>query len=191
MTVQVALLRAVNVGGQGKVAMGDLRALCERLGFTDVRTVVQTGNLVFRTDEQGGPALERRLEKELAEQLGLRSDVLVRTADEWLQMLEHNPFPAVARADPSHLVMMCLKEAPTESSLAALRAAVKGREEIQAWKAQLYVTYPDGIGRSKLTGTLIESKLGTRGTARNWNTVLKCGDRVLDVTRTSLSGTVP
>jgi uncharacterized protein (DUF1697 family) len=178
MTVQVALLRAVNVGGQGKVAMTDLRALCERLGYADVRTVVQSGNLVFQTDEEGGRVLERRLEQALQEQLGLRSDVMVRAGEEWLEVLRHNPFPDVASADPAHLAAICLKQAPTEAALATLRNAVKGPEEIQAWEAQLYVTYPDGMGRSKLTGTLIESKLGTRGTARNWNTVAKLGQLV-------------
>jgi uncharacterized protein (DUF1697 family) len=178
MTVQVALLRAVNVGGQGKLAMADLRALCEGLGYADVRTVVQTGNLVFRTDDEGGPMLEQRLEKELLEQLGLRSDVMIRTGEKWLEVLRQNPFPDVARSDPGHLAVICLKQAPTDVALATLRAAVTGPEEIQAWEAHLYVTYPDGMGRSKLTGTLIESKLGTRGTARNWNTVTKLGQLV-------------
>jgi uncharacterized protein (DUF1697 family) len=91
-----------------------------------------------------------------------------------------NPFPAEAERDPAHLTVVFLKDAPKAKAVEALAAAIRGREVIQADGRHLYAYYPDGVGRSKLTHALIESKLGTRGTARNWNTVLKlaqlCGD---------------
>ena len=172
-TTYVALLRAVNVGGHGKVAMSDLRGLLGELGFADVRSLLQTGNLVFRGESKAGSEYEQLLEREAGRRLELRTDFLVRTADEWAAVVDGNPFPEVAERDPSHLLVVFLKEAPDKKSVEALRAAVKGRESVSVEGREAYISYPDGIGRSRLTSALIESKLGTRGTGRNWNTVLK------------------
>jgi len=172
LTTHVALLRAVNVGGHGKVAMADLRALLSDLGFEAPRSLLQSGNLVFRSQPTGG-ALEARLEKEAEARLGLATDFLVRTADEWRAILAANPYPAMAKDDPSHLVVMPLKSPPSAAGLEALRAWIPGRESTQAVGRELYITYPDGIGTSKLTGAVIERHLRTRGTARNWNTATK------------------
>jgi uncharacterized protein (DUF1697 family) len=169
----IALLRGVNVGGHAKVAMSDLRDLLAGLGFGDVRSLLQSGNLVFRSDGQAASDLEHLLETEAARRLDLHTDFLVRTADEWVDVVARNPFPAEAERDPSHLLVMFLKQAPAETAVEALREAVTGPEVIRAEGRHAYITYPAGIGRSRLTNTLIESKLGTRGTGRNWNTVLK------------------
>jgi uncharacterized protein (DUF1697 family) len=171
MSCQIALLRAINVGGHNLIAMSDLRKLCEALGLTEAKTLLQSGNLVFKCDRHTGAALESLLEKETAKRLGVTPDYLVRSAAELQQVVDRNPFPKAAKDDPGHLLV--LKAAPPASHVDALRAAIKGRETIQSDGKQLYIIYPDGVGRSKLTGTLIEKKLDTRGTARNWNTVLK------------------
>jgi len=170
---RIALLRAVNVGGV-KVAMSDLRAFFEKLGFESVRTLIQTGNVVF----EGGPKrdLERFLETEAEKRMKLSTDFLVRDAGEWDAILAANPFPKMARSDPGHLVVMPLKDAPSAAGMAALRAAIPGRERVEAGTRHLYLTYPDGQGTSKLTIRVIESKLGTRGTARNWNTARKIAE---------------
>jgi uncharacterized protein (DUF1697 family) len=173
MTRYVALLRAVNVGGHGKVAMSDLRDLLGELGFAEARSLLQTGNLIFLGESKTGLECELLLEREAARRLNLRTDFLVRTAEEWAAVVDGNPFPEVARSDPGHLVVVFLKQAPDKESVDALRAAVKGREEVSVEGCQAYISYPDGIGRSRLTSTLIEAKLGTRGTGRNWNTILK------------------
>jgi uncharacterized protein (DUF1697 family) len=173
VSAHVALLRAINLGGRTMVSMSDLRALLERLGFQDVRTLLQSGNVVFRGGRRTGSSLEDYLEAEVRKALGLQSNVIVRTSAEWAAVVARNPFPAEAKRDPGHLTVAFLKEAPPAKAVEALRAAIRGREVIQADGRHLYAVYPDGIGRSKLTHALIESKLGTRGTARNWNTVLK------------------
>jgi uncharacterized protein (DUF1697 family) len=173
MTVQIALLRAINVGGQRSVAMADLRALLTELGFEDSRTLLQTGNLVFKSEALAGAALEAMLEAEAEKRLGLRTDFFVRSAEEWASIIASNPFGDAAESDPGHLLVMALKDAPDAEAVAALRAAIVGREIVEAAGKQLYIVYPDGIGRSRLTTALIERKLGTRGTGRNWNTVLK------------------
>ena len=90
-------------------------------------------------------------------------------------MVAGNPFPEEAERDPSHLLVIFLKEAPDRKDVMALQSAIKGREVVRAKGRHAYVVYPDGIGRSRLTSALIEKKLATRGTGRNWNTVLKLG----------------
>jgi len=177
MTVYVALLRAINVGGNSKVAMTDLRDLLTDLRLVDARSLLQSGNLVFGSDKQAAD-LEQLLEAEAARRLDLRTDFFVRSADEWADVVARNPFPDEAERDPSHLLVMCLKDAPDETAVQALRAAVAGPEAIRSDGRQAYITYPTGIGRSRLTHALIESKLATRGTGRNWNTVLKLADLV-------------
>ena len=173
MTVFIALLRGVNVGGHRKIAMADLRAMLEGLGFAEARSLLNSGNLVFRGEREGGRALEGLLEREAAERLDLHTDFLVRTADEWSEIIASNPFPDEAARDPGHLVVMALKEGPSEAAVTALRAAIKGDEVVRVAGETAYITYPDGIGRSKLTNARIEDGLGVRGTARNWNTVRK------------------
>lgn len=170
--LHVVLLRAVNVAARNLVAMADLRAMAEGLGFAQPRTLLQSGNMVFDSKPTGA-ALERLLEATAKKQLGLETDFFVRTTSEWRALIAANPFPAEARSDPGHLVVLCLKAAPARQALNDLRQAIKGREQIELVDRQAYVVYPDGIGRSKLTTALIEKHLGTRGTGRNWNTVLK------------------
>ena len=169
----VALLRAVNVGGRRSIAMRDLRDAAASLRFSEVRTVLQSGNLVFDAYGQSAAAIERALEGAIESRLGLEADCFVRTTREWAAFVRDNPFRAEARTDPGHLVLVCLKDAPAANAVRSLSAAITGPERVRAAGRELYIVYPDGIGRSRLTGVLIERVLGTRGTARNWNTVLK------------------
>jgi len=172
MTTHIALLRAINVAGHQKVAMATLRAMFEEIGFEDVRTVLQTGNVVFEASGKAA-ALERKLEVEAKKSLGLETDFLVRTARELETVVATNPFPNEAERDPGHLVVLFCKDAPKAAGVKALENAIEGREYVRAAGKELYAVYPDGIGRSKLTNKLIEGKLGTRCTGRNWNTLLK------------------
>jgi uncharacterized protein (DUF1697 family) len=174
MAINVALLRGVNVGGKRKVAMSDLRALMANAGLADARTLLQSGNLVFRSSLGTGD-LERLLEIEAGQRLGLRTEFFVRTAQEWQAVIDRNPFPAAAASDPGHLVVVFLKAAPDARSVKALQAAVAGPEIIRAEGRQAYITYPAGIGDSRLTAAVIDRMLATRGTGRNWNTVMKLG----------------
>ena len=176
MATHIALLRAINVGGHRKIAMAELRDWLNELGFGEPRSLLQTGNLVFGGGRRTGAGLERFLEAEAAKRLELRTDFFARTAEEWESLMKGNPFPDAAKKDPSHLVVMFLKDAPSAKSVKELQAAIKGPEVVKAKGRQLYIVYPKGIGRSRLTNALIERKLGTRATGRNWNTVVKLGD---------------
>ena len=174
MTIYIGLLRAINLGAHNKIAMADLRQLLVDLKFDEPRTLLLSGNIVFGS-AQSAAMLERVLQDATAKQLGVTTEYFVRTAKEWKALMAANPFPDDARRDPSHLLMMCLKDAPPPAAVKALQAAIRGREVVKTKGRQAYFLYPDGIGRSKLTIAVIERLLGTRGTARNWNTVTKLG----------------
>jgi uncharacterized protein (DUF1697 family) len=167
-----ALLRAVNLPSHGKLAMADLRALLEELDLADVQTALQSGNAVF-SSPRSAKAVEQLIERELLARLRIETTVFVRSGSELAELIADNPFPREAVADPGHLVAVFLDAAPAAGAVDALRAAIRGPELIRAAGRQLYVTYPAGIGTSKLTALLIERKLGVRGTGRNWNTVRK------------------
>ncbi|HEY8181055.1 MAG TPA: DUF1697 domain-containing protein [Thermoanaerobaculia bacterium] len=167
----IALLRGINVGGNKKVAMADLLALLQRLKLDDPRTLLQSGNLVFRTTGKTAAQLERLLETEVLKRLGLETRFFVRSEEEWKAVIAKNPYPNEAKSDPGHLLVMFLERKVENEE--ALRSAIKGRETFHADGRHLYIVYPDGQGTSKFSHAVIEKKLGMRGTARNWNTVLK------------------
>ena len=172
ITVHIALLRAVNVGGTGKIAMADLRDFASAIGLADARTLLHSGNLVF--SNAGKPKdIEALLAREAEKRLGLTTDFFVRTAKAWDALIAENPFVEEARLDPARLILFALKKAPDAAAVKALDAAITAPERVRAIGDRLYAVYPDGMGQSRLTNRVIETKLGTRGTARNWNTVLK------------------
>ena len=172
-TAHIALLRAVNLGSHNKVAMAELRACLEAQGFTGVRTLLQSGNAVFAGGRRRGAALERQLEEAAKAALALDTPFIVRSREEWDALVAANPFAREAAHDPGHLLVFCLKEAPPAGAEAALRAAIKGREQVRIVGREAYIVYPDGVGRSKLSVALLERRLGCPGTGRNWNTVRK------------------
>jgi uncharacterized protein (DUF1697 family) len=170
----VALLRGINVGGNKKVGMAELRDLAASLGLGNPQTLLQSGNLLF--DSKLGPAkLESMLGTETKKRFGLETSYHLRTVDDWRDVIAANPFPSAAKRDPARLVMFCFRGIPVASDVKALQAAIVGRETIRAVGRHGYLVYPDGQGESKLTLPVIEKALRMAGTGRNWNTVLKIG----------------
>jgi uncharacterized protein (DUF1697 family) len=156
--------------------MAALRECVASLGFAEVRTVLQSGNLVLGTNKLNGAKLDQLLEAEFLKRLGLRTDVIVRSASQWVDLVSGCPFPDETKRDPSHLLAMVAKRPVTRKAFEALQAAIAaagGRETAKESAGQVYVYFPDGIGRSRVTTTLIERALGGPVTGRNWNTVLK------------------
>jgi len=153
--------------------MSDLKNLLSRLGFSQPRSLLQSGNLVFEAEGKTGAELEQLLERATEKHLNLRTEYFVRTAKELRDVVAGNPFPVEAKDDPSHLIVAFLKRPPLKANLEALQAAISGPEIVRAGGRHAYITYPAGIGRSRLTNVLIEKKLGSSATGRNWNTVLK------------------
>ena len=177
MTTYIGVLRAINLGSHNKIAMSDLRAMLrEGRLLEEPKTLVLSGNVVFKSAISSADKVEQLLEAASTKHLGVTTDYFVRSAKEWQAIIAANPFPKEAKTDPGRLVMMCLRDAPSPAQVKALQAAIKGREIVKAKGKQAYFVYPDGMGRSKLTIKMIEKALGTRGTARNWNTVLKLGE---------------
>ena len=176
MTTYVGVLRAINLGSHNKIAMSDLRAMLEKIGFEDPKTLILSGNIVFKCASSSCDKVEKMLEAASTKHLGVTTDYFVRTVKEWQAIIAANPFKKEAKHDPARLVMMCLRDAPSSNHVKALQATIKDREIIKASGRQAYIVYPDGQGRSKLTIQRIEKALETRGNARNWNTVLKLGE---------------
>ena len=172
VTTYIALLRGVNVGGKRPVPMAALRELGEASGLRNVRTLLNSGNMVF-DDARGGTKLETMLEKAAHDALGLSTEFFIRSAAEWDAVVAGNPFGKEAKAAPAYLVLLALKAPVAAANVKALQGAIVGREQVLGEGKHVYATYPDGQGRSKLTAAVMDRVLGTRVTARNWNTVLK------------------
>jgi uncharacterized protein (DUF1697 family) len=165
MSIHVALLRAVNVGGTGALPMAELKALCEAAGFTDVKTYIQSGNVVFRSGE-AKETVQRRLDEALARKMGKSPGVLLRSLKELDAILEAAPFP---HAKPNFLLVYFLPEPAAADALDKLVAP--GGEEVRVSRQEIYVHYPDGSGRSKLKLPALKP-----GTSRNLNTVRKLAE---------------
>jgi uncharacterized protein (DUF1697 family) len=169
----LALLRGINVGGRRSLAMVELRSMAEALGFGDVKTFIQSGNLVFSAKTRTPASLETLLEKETAKRFDMQVAFHVRAGAEWQAMIAANPFPREAAAAPNRLLAVCMKSAPSAAAAKALHAAIPGGERVKVIGREAFIYFPDGQGVSKLTPALIERTLGGSGTGRNWNTVLK------------------
>jgi uncharacterized protein (DUF1697 family) len=169
--IYAVLLRGVNVGGNRRVAMPDLRRVLESLGHTDVATYLQSGNAIVTTDEPDPASLERRIEKALLADLGVDTHVLVRTHDELSAVIEANPFPG-AVAEPRFLHVVFLAAEPTEDARKKIDPAAYVPDEMRFGDRAIYVRYANGQGRSKLTPSVWE-RLKVAATARNWNTVVE------------------
>jgi uncharacterized protein (DUF1697 family) len=152
----------VNVGGTGKLAMSDLRQLCEDAGLTSVATYIQSGNVVFRSSRSEA-SVKKLLEAALGKQLGKPCGVLVRSAQELRELLDANPFPEAA---PNRVIVLLLDETPSAASVRDVVAP--GGEELRASGRQLFIHFPKGQGQSKL-----KLPFQKTGTGRNLNTLRK------------------
>jgi uncharacterized protein (DUF1697 family) len=170
MAVYVALLRAVNVGGTGSLPMTELKAICEELGFADAKTYIQSGNVLFRSDE-AEKVIEEKLDAALGRTMGKRPGVMVRGRKELDAIVANVPFP---QAKPNFLLVYFLPEATASDALEKMVAP--DGEEAKLAGREIYVHYPNGSGRSKLK--LPALKLGT---SRNLNTVRKLAEMATDL----------
>jgi uncharacterized protein (DUF1697 family) len=168
------LLRGINVGGNNKIAMGDLRGLLVDLGYADPKTLLNSGNAVVSTADAPTDA-ERKVEKAIKQQLGLTIQTIARTHDELAAVVEANPLKAVA-TNPSHYVVSFCRSAPAADALKAMNPQEYAPD---CWKLigrELYIWYANGQARTKLPAAFWEKQLKVAATARNWNTVLKLRD---------------
>jgi len=171
--VYIALLRGINLAGRNQVAMVQLGRMFQRLGFSDARTMLQSGNVVFSASGKTAPQLEALLESETQKRFKLVVKCFVRTAKHLKAVIRSNPFGREAREAPSYLHVFFFKATPSPQDIEQLRKAIPGRETINVDGKTAYVMYPEGMGRSKLGSSVIERHLKTSATARNWNTITK------------------
>jgi uncharacterized protein (DUF1697 family) len=173
MPVIVSMLRGVNVGGHNKIKMEALRALYESLGLQDARTYVASGNVVFRTKAQSLTALATRIESAIEHDFGFRPRVILRTTPELKDAVARNPFRTRRGIEPNKLLVMFLESYPAAEALEQALKIKADPEEMHIRGCEVYIYFPNGMGRPKLSWVTVEKKLKTAGTGRNWNSVIK------------------
>lgn len=166
----VALLRGINVGGNRKVPMVDLRQLCEKAGCTQVSTYIQSGNVVFSAPGTAS-AVESKLEKAVLARFGFAVDVLVRSKADWIAYEAKNPFAEMPLSDARLVHLLLSKAAPKPDAVLTLRPRAAPGERIEAADDVLWIFYARGAGTTKLTPALLDRAVGSPVTARNWRTV--------------------
>jgi uncharacterized protein (DUF1697 family) len=170
--IWIALLRGINVGGHGKVTMAQLRDMLAGLGWPDVRTYVQSGNVVFRADQTDAVKLEAKLAETFSETFGFEAPFLVRSLPAWTVGMEANPYPEIASADPTKVHLLFLGSEPSPQALSKLEERDTKGDQWQMGEGVVYLHTPNGMGRSKFAPG-VEKSLGVPVTARNWRSVVK------------------
>jgi uncharacterized protein (DUF1697 family) len=173
MPAIISLLRGVNVVGRNQIKMDALRALYESLKFTGCQTYINSGNVVFCTRERNLAALPERVEKAIERKFGFRPSVIHRTAGEMRDVIAQNPFVKRRNIDPSKLLVGFLARDPGPEACAKLRAIATGPEEVHFAPRELYIYFPNGVGRADLPWSTIDRCMKIPITGRNWNTVTK------------------
>ncbi len=172
----IVLLRGINVGGHNKVPMADLREALAAHGFTDVSTYIASGNVILDAGDRG----EQQVVDEVAMVVGDRFDlsipIVARAAAHWPAILATNPFPEAASTEPKYVHVSLCDQAPDAEAVEAFDHETYEPDEVRVVGRELYLRYPEGVARSKLTGAVLERKLGVTTTARNWSTMLKLAE---------------
>ena len=171
MRVMIALLRGVNVGGHHKIKMEELRALFASLKLRDAQTYIQSGNVVFRTDERDSGKVSQQIQKGIEKRFGFRVDAVVRTAAELRDVVARNPFAKRKEIAPGKLSVTFLASDPGEEARETVRKMKTDPEELRIDGCEAYLYFPNGMGRPKLSWPAVERVLKTSGTGRNWNSV--------------------
>jgi uncharacterized protein (DUF1697 family) len=167
------MLRGVNVGAHNRIKMDALKAIYESLGLLDVQTYVQSGNVVFRTRERNLVPLAKSIEDGIQRDFGFRPGVVLRTPSELRDAIAKNPFAARQNIDPSKLLVTFLSGAPDAEARGNALAIKTFPEELRMDGREVYIYFPNGMARPKMSWPRIEKALKTWGTGRNWNTVTK------------------
>jgi len=173
MVVYIGLLRAVNVGGRNMIKMEVLREICGALKFRGAQTYVQSGNVVFASDERDAAVVAKKLQAAIEKKVGFRPEVMVRTAGEIREVVARNPFAKRRGLEPKKLLVTFLSGEPDAEGLKAARGMKTDPEEMRIEGREAFVYYPNGFGKSKLVWPKVERMLKVAGTARNWNSVVK------------------
>ena len=171
MPTYIAMLRGINVGPGKIVKMERLRASFEALGFDGVETYVQSGNVIFESEQKSPAGLSNKIEEQIQHTFGFRVPVLVKTSKEIAQIVSDNPLVKEKGIDHSKLHVTFLSDAPPKTAVKVLKPLATGRERFRILNCEIYLYCPDGYGNTKLSNNAIEKKLSVVATTRNWRTV--------------------
>ncbi len=173
MAVVISMLRGVNLGPHKRVKMEELRALYESLKLREPQTYVQSGNVIFKTDERDLVKLAKRIESGIEKKFGFQSDIVLRSTAELREVIARNPFGKRRGIEPSRLLVTFLAGDPGEAARAKVRGLKTDPEELWIDGREVYIYFPNGMARPKLSWPTIPKILRVSGTARNWNSVTK------------------
>ncbi len=173
MNTYIALLRGINVSGQKKIKMADLRKLLNEAGLEKLQTYIQSGNLVFGHSGAEPEALARRIEQSILEHYGFEVPTLVKTRAGFGYLLQHNPFAGDGRREEKGLYVTFLYDSPSPEQVETLKKPDLSPEEYVIDGDYIFLYFPDGYGRAKMNNNFFESKLKVNATTRNWRTVNK------------------
>lgn len=173
MPVIISMLRGVNVGGHNKIKMDALRSLYLSLKLKNPQTLIQSGNVIFQTQDKDLTLLSKRIQDAIHRKFGFRPDVLLRTIAELRDVIANTPFPSSRNLDPSKILIVFLADKPGAQSCTDLVEIRCDPEELHIRGRELYIYFPNGMARPKLAWPLIEKTLRVSGTGRNWSSVTK------------------
>jgi len=173
----ISILRGINVGGNRKILMKDLKSLYEGLGFAEVETYIQSGNVVFESEQNTD--LEEKIQQSIAKTFGFDVPVIIRTADEWAKSIVNNPFWKEKDADTDRLHLTCLKEVPSPELIEKIKMFQYLPDRCEIIGKDVFIFCAAGYGTSKLTNPFFESKLKVQATTRNWKTVMKLHEMIV------------
>jgi len=171
MTVIISMLRGVNLGPHNRLKMEELRALYEALNLRDAQSYVQSGNVIFRSEEKDLNGLARRIEGAIEKQFGFRPPVILRTTAELREVTAKNPFAKRREIEPSKLLVTFLHRDPGEKVREQVLKINTEPEELRMEGREVYIYFPNGMARPKMKWAAVERVLKTQWTGRNWNSV--------------------
>lgn len=169
--VYIALLRGINIGPHKRMKMEKLRACCESLGFKEVKTYIQSGNVVCRAGKLSSEAVAKKIEAQIEKDFGFSADVIARTGEEMKQILNGNPLLKEPGVDASKLHVVFLSVAPSAQAIKKLEAIVTAPDEIRHKGEEIYFYFPNGVSGSSIWKHNLDRVLGVSGTMRNWRTI--------------------
>ena len=173
MPVYISLLRGINVGAHKRMKMEKLRVSCETLGFGEIATYIQSGNLIFRAVKLRADAVSKKIEKQIEADFGFHADVITRTAEDLKKIIASNPLLKEHGTDESKLHVVFLPAAPTAEGVEKLESVILPPDRVRVAAREIYFYFPNGVSGSSLWKHNLDRVLGVSGTMRNWNTVNK------------------
>jgi len=177
----ISILRGINVGGHKKIKMADLKALYVALNFKAVETYIQSGNVIFESSSSDVSTLKSTIEIAISEEFGFDVPVLIRSVQDWKQVMDNCPFlPVDLNVDGTNVLVTFLSEPPETERILVVKALVKPPEELHILGREVYLHCPNGYGNTKLSNPLLERKLAVEATTRNWKSVVKLAEMSSD-----------